>query len=247
MSTLQYSKDYYSSIKGDSDRSANLVAPLIFQMFQPQSLIDVGCGCGTWTAALKKAGIPSVMGIDGDYVKLEQLLIKPEEFQRRNLLQPLNLDKKFDLALCLEVAEHLEGSRADSFVRDLTSLADLVVFSAAIPGQGGTHHVNEQWPSYWISRFTANGFKAVDCLRPQIWNITEVAWWYKQNMFVFAKEGTLSKYSALSKYVDSVMPANLVHPQAYETATVPELMSPRMIKQLALAIPHFPAKLMGKQ
>src|SRR5438034_7185725 len=53
---------------------------------------------------------------------------------------------------------------------------------------GGTHHINEQWPSYWIAFFQENGFQALDCIRPSIWNNEKVAWWYAQNMFAFIKD-----------------------------------------------------------
>jgi hypothetical protein len=152
------------------------------------------------------------------------------------------LDRRFDLVNCLEVAEHLDGSRADSFVADLCALGDAVAFSAAIPGQGGTHHVNEQFQSYWIERFRSQGFVPLDCLRHQIWGNDRVAWWYVQNLFLFVRESRLADYPKAHEAARP-WPQDLVHPRAYVTATVPSQMSPRMLKEVFFALPYFPGKI----
>ena len=66
---------------------------------------------------------------------------------QRDLAQPLQIDRRFDLALSLEVAEHLPPECGSEFVQTLTDLSSVILFSAAIPFQGGTDHLNEQWPS----------------------------------------------------------------------------------------------------
>jgi SAM-dependent methyltransferase len=244
MPNPNYSARFYQSIYTDSAVSAQAVAPLIVRLFAPQTLVDVGCGTGTWTQALKHAGVPEALGIDGREVNADQLVIAPSEFQRHDLTQPLRLNRRFDLALSLEVGEHLPPERAPGFVADLCRLSDAVVFSAAVPGQGGTHHVNEQWPSYWITLFNGCGYAVVDCLRPQLWNNAAVAWWYRQNMFVFVKGDPLAKHGALVELSQQPFPSDVVHPQAYVTATVPQEMSPRMITNVLQALPHFPGKVL---
>jgi SAM-dependent methyltransferase len=237
-----YSTRYYEGLKEDSSASAREVVPLVLDLFPATSVVDVGCGSGTWTRAYADAGTEA-LGIDGDVVQADQLLIPQDRFLRRNLMEPLRLDRTFDLVNCLEVAEHLDPSRADSFVEDLCRLGDVVVFSAAIPGQGGTHHVNEQFQSYWQERFRRNGFRALDCLRHRIWGNERVAWWYVQNLFVFVRESRLGSFPA-AVAADRPWPADLVHPRAYVTATVPSQMSPRMLKEVLRAMPHFPAKIL---
>ncbi len=237
-----YSSRYYEGLKEDSAASARETVPLVLALVPARSVVDVGCGSGTWAKAYADAGC-SVLGIDGDIVRTEQLLIPVDSFQRANLAQPLQLNRTFELVNCLEVAEHLDGSRADGFVGDLARLGDAILFSAAVPGQGGTHHVNEQWASYWIAKFESHGFTALDSIRPQLWNNPRVAWWYVQNAFLFIRTSRLGEFPK-AVAAAKPWPTDLVHPRAYVRATVPSEMSPRMLKEVGLALPHFPGKVL---
>ena len=238
-----YSARYYEGLKEDSAASARAVVPIALQLFPARSVVDVGCGSGTWTRASLDAGCDAI-GIDGHVVQHGQLLFPPDRFHRRDLSRPLSLPNRCDLANCLEVAEHLAPSRAPSFVSDLCNLADVVLFSAAVPGQGGTHHVNEQWPSYWIPLFERQGFTPVDCFRWQLWDRDEVAWWYVQNLLAFVRTPRLPDFPAATAAARP-LPTNLVHPRAYVRATVPSQMSPRMLKEVARALPYFPAQILA--
>ena len=239
---LTYSSRYYEGLKEDSAGSARATVPIILQLFPAKSVVDVGCGSGTWAKAYLDAGC-QVLGIDGSYVQEDQLVFPQEHFRRHDLTQPLRLDQHFDLVNCLEVAEHLPESRASGFVSDLCRLGDVVVFSAAVPGQGGTHHVNEQWPSYWQPKFRDQGFVPLDCLRPQLWSNSQVAWWYVQNAFVYVKEARLAEWDRANR-ASLPWPVDLVHPRAYVRATVPQEMSPRMIREVVRALPYFPSKIL---
>src|SRR5262249_55540494 len=102
-----------------------------------------------------------------------------------DLQRPVRLDDRFDLALCLEVAEHLPAKSARALVESLAAAAPVVLFSAALPGQGGTHHVNEQWPLYWERLFAENGMQKRDVLRPLIWRNRSISDCYRQNIYLF--------------------------------------------------------------
>lgn len=237
-----YSSIYYERLKEDSSASATAVIPIIKGLFHPTSVIDVGCGSGTWARVYLESGC-KVLGVDGNVVRGEQLLIPEEMFERHDLSKPFKLGRQFDLVNCLEVAEHLAKERADGFVEDLCRLSPVVVFSAAIPGQGGTHHVNEQWPDYWIPKFRSQGFKLFDCLRHLIWENREVAWWYAQNILVFVRADQAERFKELADKCRG-LPVNLVHPRAYLAATVPSEMSPRMLREVVRALPYFPGKIL---
>lgn len=111
-----------------------------------------------------------------------------------------SLDKKFDLVESLEVAEHLSPCRAYNFVEELTELGDVILFSAAISGQGGVNHVNEQMQSYWAEKFLQFGYVGIDCVRPKIWNNRNVDSWYRQNILIYADSKKLYRYPELQKY-----------------------------------------------
>ena len=146
-----------------------------------KSVVDVGCGLGTWLAVFREQGATATLGIDGEWIDRNHLEIPSESFMAFDLTQPLRLDRRFDLVVSLEVAEHLPPEAAETFVDSLTRLGSTILFSAAIPSQGGTHHVNEQWPEYWAHLFEKRGFRVVDAIRRRVWENGAVATWYAQN------------------------------------------------------------------
>jgi SAM-dependent methyltransferase len=184
-----YASGYFDSLTEGSSRSASVVVPRLLSLLAVRSVIDVGCGIGAWLRAFLANGVPEVLGVDGEYVDVSQLLISPNQYMPRDLRQPLQVNRAFDLAMCLEVAEHLPKARAKGLVEDLVALAPCVVFSAAIPGQGGTEHINEQYLPYWIGLFRQCGYEGLDAIRPYILGNDSVAPWYQQNMVLFAAPG----------------------------------------------------------
>jgi hypothetical protein len=138
-----------------------------------------------------------IKGFDGDYVEQSRLMIDPASFTKVDLTRPLNVDHRYDLAICVEVAEHLPESSARYLVRGLTSLAPVVVFSAAIPGQYGLHHVNLQWPPYWQTLFAEHQYIRLDIIRPKIWRDQNINWWYRQNILLYASPEALAKSPVL--------------------------------------------------
>lgn len=197
-----YDENFYRAQKDGSYRSAELTIPRLFHYVpKPKTVVDVGCGLGTWLAVFKQQGA-AVVGVDGSYVQKDMLYIDAKEFVEADLEHEsiASGDERFDLAVSLEVAEHLSAERAPSFIHDLTMLSDMVFFSAAVPLQGGTNHINEQWQSYWANLFAAEGYVCLDCIRPQIWGEAEIKTEYKQNILLYVKESALSGYPRLLEY-----------------------------------------------
>ena len=219
-----YTKGFYTENLATAAQSAAQVAPFLMELVRPASVLDVGCGTGAWLETFMKLGAGEVLGIDGEHVPPAMLRIPADRFITRDLATPLHLERTFDLVLSLEVAEHLPAGAATSFVESLASLGPVVAFSAAVPGQTGQGHVNEQWPEYWIDLFAARGFGVVDCIRPRFWDNADVAYWYAQNMLVFVDRSRLSRYPRLA--AEQAAPSRgapyaRVHPRAWLNATDP--------------------------
>ncbi|OGL65844.1 hypothetical protein A3B21_00110 [Candidatus Uhrbacteria bacterium RIFCSPLOWO2_01_FULL_47_24] len=204
-------------VRLDSLKSAKIIVPIILDLIQPQSVVDVGCGTGEFLSVFKEQGIKNIFGIDGPWVNKEKLCIPKEFFQHADLEKPVSIDKKFDLAISLEVAEHLSKDSVSTFVQTLTDLSPIIVFSAAIPFQGGIHHINEQWPEYWAELFAKKDYAPIDCIRKQIWNNEEVSFWYAQNILLFARKDYLKANSKLKKEFEQteLSALSLVHPKQY--------------------------------
>jgi len=209
-----YSQEFFKSQESGSSRSAQVVVPELIKLFKPKSVIDIGCGIGTWLAVFAQNGIKDYLGVDGDYVSPSQLLIPNDKFLPQDLEKPLSLDRKFDLAISFEVGEHLEKEKAPQFVKSIVNLAPVVVFSAAIPGQSGHKHKNEQSPEFWANLFRQNNYVPIDYLRKRLWENQEIEWWYRQNMIVYIDKKVLGKYPQLSPEATDKIPA-LVHPNLY--------------------------------
>lgn len=211
-----YDKKFYADQQAGSYLSANEILPHVFKYFTPASVIDIGCGVGTWLHVIKKEyGINTILGVDGDYVSAKELQIDEQEFKSHDLTQYYAAQKKYDLAISVEVGEHLPAASADALVDTLTHAADVVLFSAALVNQGGTYHINEQYPEYWAEKFAAKGYKAIDCIRKEIWNNEQVEWWYRQNIILYAKESILpTLHPQLQAFAEKTDPAFLtrIHP-----------------------------------
>ena len=153
---VSYDRLFFDQQAEGSLASARVVLPILFEYYKPKSVVDVGCGRGPWLKAAAECGVQDLLGVDGDYVERDTLLILVElQHLHLNLGERINILRRFDLAISVEVAEHLPFYRAETFVADLVGLSDLVLFSAALPYQGGTEHINEQWLEFWAIFFAA--------------------------------------------------------------------------------------------
>lgn len=164
------------------------IVPEIMRILNPASVVDIGCGLGTFLYCFKKEGVKDVLGIDGSWVNKQALskYLDEAEFLEKDLEKPFTLDKKFDLVLSLEVAEHLSPQSAAIFVNNLVEAGKLILFSAAIPLQGGQNHINEQWLTYWEEKFLKHNYVIHDVMRPIFWDNPKIFWWYRQNMVLIA-------------------------------------------------------------
>ncbi len=196
-----YSDTFFDYIDASARASATHVTTLLYPMLRPASVIDMGCGRGVWLDAWRRAGANEVLGADGDYVDPRTLEIERDAFLPADLTQPLRTGRRFDLAQSLEVGEHLPACAAETLVESLTTASDRVLFSAAVVGQGGEFHINEQPLSYWQGLFDARGYRAYDCLRPHLQHARSVAPWYRYNSVLYVNDaGRQGLADAVQRY-----------------------------------------------
>ncbi len=216
---------YAGQVTGSLDAASQILPRAVALLercgWKVGSCIDVGAGAGTWLAVAHKLGINDTLAVEGAWVREIETTIPKNMYVFTDFChEPLRLSRRFDLALCLEVAEHLPAPKAELLVERLSHLSDVVLFSAAIPHQGGTDHVNEQWPSYWAGLFEARGYRCFDVLRWSIWDDEGISFWYRQNLLFYVRRETaiLSRSLDLLPYKAfmPVRPVGCVHPDKYE-------------------------------
>ena len=183
-----YDETFFEYLQISSKRSAQKVVPLVLKHLQPDSILDVGCGAGAWLSQYVQFGNHDVVGVDGDYVQTKQLLIAPELFKRHDVSQPFDIGRRFSLVQCLEVGEHIPTAQSQTLVDNLVKHGDRVLFSAALPGQGGENHINEQSFEFWRDLFERRGFFPYDFFRPLLRTLQDVEPWYRHNVLLYVRE-----------------------------------------------------------
>lgn len=215
---MEYGDKFYKGNIEGSLNSAKEMVPLIFELLKPKKVVDMGCGIGAWLAEFKKKGC-KIKGFDFNTANESLFLIDPiEEFQRIDLRKLIKLLQKYDLAICLETVEHLDEKFVDILIENLINMGDKILFSAAIPFQGGYNHLNEKWPSYWISKFEKKGYFPID-IRSLFWNNKKIKYYYSQNLILFVKIIPPKKNKLYPFYLSTKKNGflNLVHPENYIT------------------------------
>ncbi len=190
--------DAVPTIDPTSDASARAVMARVIGLTGARSVVDIGSGTGAWSRACREVGVPEVVGVDGAYVAAEHR-VHPTSFIERDLAEPLDLGRSFGLVICVDVAEDLPPDRGPGLVADITGLAPVVLFAAAVPGQTGTEHVNEQWSEYWVARFDAEGWTCRDAIRPWVRTNEDVAWQLRQSLFLAVAPSVEQAYTSFPR------------------------------------------------
>lgn len=205
----------------NNEKSAYRISQIIMEAVHPESVVDIGCGIGVWLKAFEKRGVKKIHGVDGTWVKNWRLEVPSEYIETYDFEdaghepQCLADGNHFDLAICLEMGEHLSSERADVLVDTLVRLSNVVYFSGATPRSGGMHHVNERWQSYWIHKFEERGYQCIDYVRPKIWNkYHEICYFYAEESFLFVKKDCLQDYPLLAEYQQESI-YDCVHPEHF--------------------------------
>jgi hypothetical protein len=239
-----YDKFFYRNQVENSYSSAEIFAKFIATIFKPKSVVDVGCGKGVWLKAFDEQFQCDTVGVEGKWLKREELVYKPSIFLNKDLNAKLKIDGKFDLLLSMEVAEHLNPDMSKCFINELCSLSDFIIFSAAVPYQGGIYHTNEDSPSSWAIKFQDNGFICYDIFRERFAANRDVALWYRQNASLYVREGSKSHdllthngYKALTNYyfldlVDLDLYMKRIKPAGYIKYWIAKILPSKLVALL---------------
>jgi SAM-dependent methyltransferase len=215
----QYSAKFYTNQVSGSYLSAKVYALHLSNFLSPSSVADIGCGIGAWLKAFKEAGAKTLIGFDGDWNTQQDMIDGSIIFKAVDLNRPISNTEKVDLAMSLEVGEHLEPSSARTLVNSLTDMADVVLFGAAFTDQGGTNHINEQPHTYWAKLFSDVDFAPFDIFRPVFWGDERVEFWYRQNTFLYVRRDSAVFLAIVSKGASPMLNVdfmNCIHPVLYE-------------------------------
>lgn len=196
------------------DQSQKRILEFILSLTPLKSAVDFGTGNGYWLAAAKAAGVTEIQGFDLADVKQDELKIPLENFTSTDLGQPIELPHMYDLVISTEVAEHVPLKNTRTFIDNICNAGDLVLFSAAIPYQGGRGHQNEMWAEYWAKLFQDRGFLCYDILRSRFWHDGSIRSYYRQNLLLFAR-GEMETVLDEQQFTPTKCPPSLIHPEQY--------------------------------
>lgn len=223
MDNQLYDEEFYNLIIKYNYPSAQTVVPLVAELVKPKSIIDFGCGVGCWLKAFDEyCKLKRMMGLEGDWLVKEKLMVSEKNIRYVDFMNDweISSEELYDLAICLEVAEHLNEERGNLLLDNMTKVSNIILFSAAIPQQGGSGHVNERWQSYWIQKFQDRKYVCADIIRPNIWGNSKVLAHYRQNMFLFVRKEYIEKIPVLQEYIGYPMLMDVVHPDIYSQQRV---------------------------
>ena len=194
---------------------AERVLRLVYDKIKVGSVLDVGCGRGLWLAVASGLGATETIGIEGPWIEAQSTYIALDHIVRQDLELEFKLNQSFDLVMSIEVGEHLSAAAAETFVTGLVRHGDFVLFSAGIPFQPGTGHINCQFPDYWAGLFAKHGYQPVDFIRRVIWNDSGIHVWIRQNVLAFVSPEFLSKNPWAREIASHSGPLSIVHPELF--------------------------------
>lgn len=191
LGALYSDEAFYSWQIDESYKSATIYCDYLFSIYQPKSVLDFGCGRGAWLKAMHEHGAERVVGVDGPWNSQEAMIDQAIEFTGADLNDPDKVlaGKTFEMAMSLEVFEHLEPQNAARIADCFTSLAPVLLFGGAFVHQDGQNHINERPHSYWAEMFAERGFEVFDLFRARFWGDDRVCYWYQQNTFLYVRRG----------------------------------------------------------
>lgn len=209
-----YTDEFYNRHAAKSYHSAITILGYLLKYLEINSVLDFGCGLGTWCKAATELGITNAYGIDLHKYHEKNMYISESNYHSLDLRKKVKLNYDIDLAISVEVAEHIENKHCQTFLNNICLHSKVVLFSAAVPFQGGRNHINEQPLSYWVNKFNQKGYLLMDYIREQIWNDQSIDIWYRNNCVLFVHEDSYSeihdRFGVKKSLIDVIHPDMLI-------------------------------------
>jgi 2-polyprenyl-3-methyl-5-hydroxy-6-metoxy-1,4-benzoquinol methylase len=157
--------EFYSWHKKYTHNDSVKVGMELFKHFKPKSVIDFGCGIGSYLYAAKQCGIKKIKGLEigGNFAKeyTDESVRELIDFNT-DITKPIS-PGFFDISMCIEVAEHVEMQGSSQLVKNIAKATkQFCIWSAAPPGQDGCGHVNCHEKEYWTNLFLLEDMKPSD-------------------------------------------------------------------------------------
>lgn len=234
-SKTDYDESFYLRQQEGSEKLAVKITEHLTKFYKPKTIIDIGCGRGSWLSAFADENITKRIGVDGPWNSQNDMLDQRIQFFPSDLAHPENItvEGRFDLAMSLEVAEHLPPESSNAFVKALVKYSDVILFSAAYEHQGGNAHINERKHSFWAELFAHEGYVPFDLFRPVFWGDPDVRFWYQQNCFLYVEKNS-KLISDLEKRnvtpLKNLQFMNCINPRLYARYTKPPFIERGMLK-----------------
>ncbi|NEQ79577.1 MAG: class I SAM-dependent methyltransferase [Moorea sp. SIO2I5] len=223
---FDYNSEYFTSEIFDTNYQA--IASTIVKTYQPKRVAEFGCGPGHLTRELARLGV-EVTAVDG--YSEPDFSESSIEFHKLDLNDEVAIANRFsnhnfDLAISLEVAEHLEPETSPILISWMTSVAPIVVFSAAVPSQSGHGHINLHSRDYWHRLFTKHNFVVADRIREKLRQIPNVAPWYRYNIIDYL-QAEHSQAPEILEVIERLLASESAASTAYyEESTKMRLLQP---------------------
>lgn len=201
--TGSYTPHFYEIIRDGCRSSADTLVPMLVEMFgEPETVLDVGGGEGWWSRAYEEFGAKTTLleSSDAETMSVGDRLTWDLDDPR---LADRVIDH-YDVAVCLEVAEHLHNP--EQLIDFLCKASDTIVFSAAIPGQSGAGHINCKWQSEWAAMFIERGYEVSQALAFHIWENRLIEPWYRQDLLICTTD---------KRHVTQPKILDIVHPEIW--------------------------------
>jgi hypothetical protein len=243
LAKTKYPAEWHNIYGRKTEHSADVILRQLRKIFPVSSFLEAGCGSGHWTKVAQSLGVADCIAADGEWALNNDLVIDRQIFKVADFNNPVDWGRRFDMAICLEVAEHVKGDAAEAIVESLTQASDVVYFGAAIPFQGGYGHINERWPSWWRAKFEARKYTCYDLVRPIIWHDNTIHYWYRQNAFCYVNtnnvEMTQRAVEAQREIYANAILIDAVHPEKYEDfASYRSIALRRLLPQIPRWVAH---------